>query len=105
MSLNTSGAVLTYYEKTIVPGDYVRLEKAWESDYWMGPPHSKEAPAPILNIRQPGQPGQHTTGPGMEIGGDPHKETINKISQALGGLMRQQEAIPTGQLLQRRDWR
>ena len=97
-----SGAVITYHEKTLVPGEYVRLEKAWESDYWMGPPRIEEAPAPILKINHPQQ--QSVAG-GIEFGSDPHKETINKISKALGGLMRQQEAIPTGQLLQRRDWR
>lgn len=98
-----SGGVITYHEKTLVPGDYIRLEKAWESDYWMGPPKKIETPAPPLNVNS--QQGQQSAGPGMQFGNDPHKETINKISKALGGLVKQQEAIPTGQLLKRRDWR
>ena len=97
-----SGSVITIHEKMLVPGDYVRLEKLYESDYWLGPPHKEEAPPPELKINQPQKA---SVGPGMEIGGDPHKETINKISQALGALMRQQAAIPTTQLLNRRDWR
>ena len=72
------------------------------SDWKKRPPRIEEAPTPILKINAPQQ---QTVGGGMEFGTDPHKETINKISKALGGLMRQQEAIPTGKLLQRRDWR
>ncbi len=97
----TQGAVITIFEKMLVPGDYVRLEKLWESNYWLGPRRKEEGPSPILQFT----PEQKVAKPGMEIGTDPHKETINKISQALGGLMRKQQAIPTAQLVQPRDWR
>jgi hypothetical protein len=92
MSLYRSGLEQTIFEKTLVPGDYVHYDVAYETDVWQGKP-KVVSPEYI-----PKQPQQFAKG-GIQFGGDPHAQTINKISQALG------ELISNKQLINRRDWR
>jgi hypothetical protein len=91
MSLATSGMKITLWEKALVPGDFVHYNVFEELDAWRGNP-AKKAPPPIpVEVKQ-----------GMQFS-DPHKETVDKISQALKSLMG--ETIENKQLVNRRDWR
>jgi hypothetical protein len=99
MSLANSGLQITLHEKALVPGDFVPYKVLYESHTWQGPP-LKRQPKPIpLNV-------EGNTG-GMQFGADPHKDTVDKISAALGSLMDKQmgASIANTKLLNRRDWR
>ena len=89
-----SGSEITIHEKLLVPGDFVPYEVLYVSDVWQGPPVVKQ-PDPI-----PVEVGA------KQFGSDPHKDTIDKISSALGSLLDQKAAvaIPSAQLINRRDW-
>ena len=94
MSLAMTGSEITIHEKRLVPGDYVEYEVLYETDVWQGDPVVKQpAPIPVeVGVKQ--------------FGSDPHKETIDKISSALGSLLEKKAAvaIPSAQLINRRDW-
>ena len=77
MSLALSGSRVTLHEKMLVPGDYRHYEILYETDVWQGPPTKKQLPPIPLEIE---------TRP-KQFGADPHKETVDKISAALGSLM------------------
>ena len=97
MSLAMSGAQITLHEQMLVPGDYVHYEVLYETDTWQGD-EVKKAPQPIpLQIE----------GGAKQFGTDPHRETVNKISEALGSLMDKKlgAAVQNKDLLNRRDWR
>ena len=89
-----TGSEITIHEKLLVPGDYVEYEVLYETDVWQGKPVVKQ-PDPI-----PVEVGA------KQFGGDPHKDTIDKISSALGSLLEKKAAvaIPSAQLINRRDW-
>lgn len=89
MSLYRSGLEYTIFEKPLVPGDLVHYDIAFETPFWQGKP----------KIVQPEYIPKETVQGGVQFGGDPHKQTINKISEALG------ELISSKQLINRRDWR
>ena len=93
MSLATSGMKITLWEKALVPGDFVHYEVVEELDQWRGNPVKKPPPPIPVEVKQPGA---------MEFS-DPHKATVDKISQALKSLMG--ESIENKQLISRRDWR
>jgi hypothetical protein len=90
MSLYRSGLEQTIFEKTLVPGDYVHYDVAFETPVWQGQQKV---------IQQEYIPKEQFAKGGMQFGADPHAQTINKISQALG------ELISNKQLINRRDWR
>ena len=92
MSLATSGMKITLWEKALVPGDFVHYEVVEELDQWRGNPAKKPLPPPPVEVKQGG----------MEFS-DPHKATVDKISQALQSLMG--ESIENKELISRRDWR
>lgn len=96
MSLAMTGAEITLHEQTVVPGDFVAYEILYETETWQGPPVKKQ-PTPI-----PVEVGGPT-----QFGADPHKETIDKISSALGSLLDKKAAvaIPSAEMINRRDWR
>ena len=90
MSLYRSGLEWTINEIPLVPGTLVQYATQYESSTWQGKPKSKEpvyTPKPVAGNS------------GMQFGGDPHGETINKISKVLGDLISNKE------LINRRDWR
>ena len=89
-----TGSEITIHEKLLVPGDYVEYEVRYQTDVWQGKPVVKQ-PDPI-----PVEVGA------KQFGGDPHKDTIDKISSALGSLLEKKAAvaIPSAQLINRRDW-
>jgi hypothetical protein len=90
MSLYRSGLEWTINEIPLVPGKLVQYGVQFEVDNWQGKPKSKEPvyePKPVAGDS------------GMQFGGDPHKQTINQISKALGDLISNKE------LINRRDWR
>ena len=91
-----TGAEVTIHEKSLVPGDYVHYEILYETETHGGPPVKKQ-PAPIP-IQVEGA---------KQFGSDPHRETLDKISSALGSLMEKKAAvsIPSAQLINQRDWR
>ena len=93
MSIATSGMQVTLWEKALVPGDFVHYEVDEELDQWRG--HlAKKTPQPLpVEVKQQGA---------MQFS-DPHKETVDKISQALKSLIG--ETIENKQLVNRRDWR
>ena len=95
MSLAMTGSEVTIHEKLLVPGDYVPYEVLYVTDVWQGQPVVKQ-PDPILV----------QVGP-QQFGSDPHKDTIDKISSALGSLLEKKAAvaIPSAQLINVRDWR
>ena len=89
--------VITLYEKMLVPGDYVHYEILHVASTWQGPPVKKQPP-PIPLIVEGAK----------QVGHDPHKETLDKISSALGSLMDKKlgAVIPTSDLLKTtRHWR
>ena len=91
MSLAMTGSEITIFEKRLVPGDYVHYEVLYETDVHQGP-EVKKQPEPIP----------------LQIEGAPnHKETVDKISAALGSLMDKKmgASIDNRQLLNVRDWR
>ena len=90
MSLYRSGLEWTINEIPLVPGPLVQYEVAYATATWQGKPISKE---PVY------EPKPVTGESGVQFGGDPHKQTINKISKALGDL------ISSKELINRRDWR
>jgi hypothetical protein len=90
MSLYRSGLEQTLFEIPLVPGDYVHYDVAYETSTWQG---TKK------NIQAEYIPKQQFAQGGVQFGGDPHAQTINKISQALGDL------ISNKDLINRRDWR
>ena len=97
MSLAMSGSQITLHEKHLVPGDFVPYEVLYETDVWQGA-EVKKQPTPIpLQVE----------GAAKQFGHDPHKETVDKISAALGSLMDRKmgAAVQNKQLLNRRDWR
>ena len=96
MSLTRSGLEITLHEKLLVPGDFEPYEVLYETDVWQGDPVKKQPPPLPLQIE---------TG-AKQFGADPHKETVDKISAALGSLMEKKmgAAIPTKDLINRRDW-
>jgi hypothetical protein len=96
MSLANSGSQITIFEKMLVPGDYTHYEVLYETDVWQGPPVKKQPPPIPIHVQ---------AGP-TQFGADPHKDTLNKITQALGGLLTKQmgQVIPNPQLINRRDW-
>ena len=92
MSLAMTGSEITIHEKLLVPGDYVHYEVLYETNVWQGPPVIK-APDPIpLQIE----------GAPKQFGSDVHKETVDKISAALGSLMDKKMGAA---ILNVRDWR
>ena len=96
MSLAMTGSEITLREVPLVPGDYVHYEVLYETNTWQGP-EVKKQPAPIpLQIEG-----------AKQFGSDPHKETVDKISAALGSLMDRKmgAAVQNKDLLNRRDWR
>ena len=97
MSLTRSGLEITLHEKLLVPGDFVPYEVLYDTDVWQGPPVKKQPPPIPLQIE---------TG-AKQFGHDPHKETVDKISAALGSLMDKKmgAAMQTKDLINRRDWR
>ena len=100
MSLANSGLQITLHEKALVPGDYVHYDVLYESHTWQGPP-IKSQPSPIpLHV-------ESRASGAVQFGADPHKDTVDKISKALGSLMDKQmgAAIANTDLLNRRDWR
>ena len=94
MSLAMTGSEITIHETSLVPGDYVAYEILYETDVWQGEPVIK-LPEPIVHVEP------------KQFGSDPHKETLDKISTALGSLLDKKAAvtIPSAQLINRRDWR
>ena len=96
MSLAMTGSEITIHEKLLVPGDYVHYEVLYETDVWQGDPVVKQ-PDPIP-VQVEGA---------KQFGGDPHKETLDKITSALGSLMEKKAAVavPSAQLINKRDWR
>ena len=96
MSLAMTGAEITLHEKMLVPGDFVHYEIAFVTDVWQGKPVKKQPPQIPLIVEG-----------AKQFGHDPHKETLDKISSALGSLMDKKlgAAIQTKDLLNRRDWR
>ena len=100
MSLANSGLQITLREKALVPGDFVPYKVLYESHTWQGPP-IKHQPRPIpLNV-------EGRAAGGVQFGADPHKDTVDKISKALGSIMDKQmgASIANTDLLNRRDWR
>ena len=96
MSLAMSGSVITLHEKLLVPGDYQHYEILYVTDVWQGK-EVKKAPEPIpLQVEG-----------AKQFGHDPHKETVDKISAALGSLMDRKlgQAVQNKELINRRDWR
>ena len=96
MSLAMTGREITIHEVPLVPGDYVHYEVLYETDVWQGP-EVKKQPTPIpLQIEG-----------AKQFGADPHKETVDKISAALGSLMDRKmgAAVQTKDLINKRDWR
>ena len=97
MSLAMTGSEITIFEKRLVPGDYVHYEVLYETDVHQGP-EVKKQPEPIpLQIE----------GAPKQFGSDVHKETVDKISAALGSLMDKKmgASIDNRQVLNVRDWR
>ena len=98
MSVAASGSTITLHEKMLVPGDFVPYQILYESEVWQGPRVIKQ-PEPILVDVQGAK----------QFGNDPHRETIDKISSALGSLLDKKAAvtIPSAQLINQvgRDWR
>ena len=91
MSIAMSGMKITLWEKQLVPGDYVHYEVDKILDSWRGKPVlPQQKPTPV-EVKEP-----------MQFS-DPHKATVDKISQALGSLMKDQ--IASKELINRRDWR
>ena len=72
-----TGSEITLHEIMLVPGDYVHYEVLYETDVWQGPPIIKQPPSIPLQIE----------GAPKQFGSDVHKETVDKISAALGSLM------------------
>ena len=97
MSLAMSGSQITIHEKMLVPGDFVPYEVLYETETWQGPPVKKQPPPIPLQVE----------GAAKQFGSDPHKETVDKTSAALGSLMDKKlgAAVQNKQLLNRRDWR
>ena len=97
MSLAMSGSEITLHEKMLVPGDFVPYEVLYVTDVWQGAPVKKQPPPIPLQIE---------TG-AKQFGADPHRETVDKISAALGSLMERKmgAAIPTKDLINVRSWR
>ena len=97
MSLAMSGSQITIHEKMLVPGDYNHYEVLYETETWQGPPVKKQPPPIPLQVE----------GAAKQFGADPHQETVNKISAALGSLMDKKlgAAVQTKDLISRRDWR
>ena len=95
MSLAMTGSEITIHEKTVVPGDFVPYEILYVTDVWQGAPVVKQ-PDPIP-VQVEGA---------KQFGGDPHKETLDKITSALGSLLEKKAAVavPSAQLINRRDW-
>ena len=95
MSIAASGAQITINEKMLVPGDYVPYEILYESEVWQGPPVIKQ-PRPIPVEVQGAK----------QFGSAPHKETLDKITSALGSLLEKKAAVavPSAQLINRSDW-
>ena len=95
MSIAASGATITLHEKMLVPGDYVPYEILYESEVWQGPPVIKQ-PQPIPVEVQGAK----------QFGSDPHRETLDKITSALGSLLEKKAAVavPSAELINRRDW-
>ena len=90
-----TGSEITIFEKTVVPGDYVEYQILYETDVWQGEPVVKQAepiPVQVEGAKQ--------------FGNDPHKETLDKITSALGSLLEKKAAVavPSAQLINRRDW-
>ena len=96
MSLAMTGSEITLHEVMLVPGDYVHYEVLYETDVWQGQPVIKQPPSIPLQIEG-----------AKQFGSDPHKETVDKISAALGSLMEKKmgAAVQTKDLINRRDWR
>lgn len=97
MSLAMTGAEITIHEKTVVPGDFVPYEILYVSEVWQGPPVKKQ-PTPIPLVVEGAK----------QFGHDAHKETLDKISSALGSLMDKKlgAAVQTTDLLaSQRHWR
>ena len=96
MSLAMTGSEITLHEKLLVPGDFVPYEVLYESETWQGPPVKKQPPPIPLQIEG-----------AKQFGADPHKETVDKISAALGSLMDKKmgAAVQTKDLINKRDWR
>ena len=96
MSLAMTGSEITLHEVMLVPGDYVHYEVLYETDVWQGQPVIKQPPSIPLQIEG-----------AKQFGSDPHKETVDKISAALGSLMDKKmgAAVETKDLINRRDWR
>jgi hypothetical protein len=90
MSAATMGINDAVREKHLVPGDYVFYERG---DVLSSSTGDIVLPYP--------EPIRLTEGP-MKFS-DPHKETVDKISKALGHLL--QDQIPSKELINRRDWR
>ena len=97
MSLAMSGSQITLHEKHLVPGDFVPYEVLYETDVWQGEEVKKQAKPIPLQVE----------GAAKQFGADPHQETVNKISAALGSLMDRKmgAAVQTKDLISRRDWR
>ena len=96
MSLAMTGSEITIHETMLVPGDFVPYQILYETDVWQGPPvHKQPTPIPV-----------QVEGP-KQFGGDVHRETLDKISSALGSLLDKKAAValPSAELLNRRDWR
>ena len=90
MSLYRAGLAWTINEIPLVPGQLVHYPVQYETSTWQGKPNSKEpvyTPKPVAGNSA------------MQFGANPHDETINKISKALG------ELISNKDLINRRDWR
>ena len=96
MSLAMTGSEVTIHEVMLVPGDYVHYDVLYETDTWQGEPVIKQPPSIPLQIEG-----------AKQFGSDPHKETVDKISAALGSLMEKKmgAAVQTKDLINRRDWR
>ena len=96
MSLAMTGSEITIHEVMLVPGDYVHYEVLYETDTWQGEPVIKQPPSIPLQIEG-----------AKQFGKDDHKETVDKISAALGSLMEKKmgAAVQTKDLINRRDWR
>ena len=65
---------------TVILQDHHSGEILYETDVWQGEPVIKQ-PTPIVHV----QPKQ--------FGSDPHKETLDKISTALGSLLDKKAAV------------
>ena len=91
-----TGSEITIHEKLLVPGDFVSYQIAYVTDVWLGEPVVTQ-PDPII---------LHVDG-AKQFGADPHRETLDKITSALGSLMEKKAAVsvPSAALLNRRDWR